>query len=198
MKHAVWVTTLVALLIFDVRTSSADVIAPHANSGTTIFDRGMKVLIEAHDKMWTQPRPFVFDASPKNEWLGTHVRLTLLARNRGGTSRLLGEDGRSAIDFASLRRSTRMGVARLTLGDGIIQPFAQIGFGAWRKDIDRHWRGDQWFGGQSGGGVQVRLFERFSVAAETDYGVFGNPKLDLRYRPFSMHTEFVALLVLLP
>jgi hypothetical protein len=195
MKSAALAAALVVSSTLSAGTTRAD-----ANAGqpTTLVERGVSYLAEARQQRATQPRPFIFDATPQNPWLGKGLRLTLLARNRGCTSLLLGGDGRSSIDFAGVRRSTRMAVARVTLADGIVQPFLQLGAGAWRRDVDLHWRGDQWLGAQTGVGVQVQLSDRWSFALEADYGLWANPLPGIRGHLASMRSSFMGLLVLLP
>lgn len=104
-------------------------------------------------------------------WVRAWPRLSLVARDWGGTQPLLGH--LSLTDQARLSHSSRMLVTRLGFADGQFVPFAQVGAGQWRidKDLVANLPRDVEMAGQVGGGVEWTLLPTVSVAFEADYTV---------------------------
>lgn len=98
------------------------------------------------------------------------VRATLVARDWKGGMVLVG-NGIVPTDHFRMSRSMRMLVGRITLGDGLLVPFAHLGLGEWRYDTellpDRPQ--NQEYAAQLSMGFRLRLAERAAVAWETGY-----------------------------
>jgi hypothetical protein len=184
----------VASMLVSVRSVAAD--------GQTVqwpwlFDKGVQYLVGVRAKLSAPSRPLIFQ-EPSQGVFGRDLHLVLLVRNRGSTSWLAGGDRRSAVDFAGVRRSTRMAVERLALSGGVVQPFAQVGVGYWRRDVDRRFFGDQWYCAQYGGGLELRVSPGASLALEGDHALLRNPTAELKSEKLSIRSAFLGLQVRLP
>jgi hypothetical protein len=105
------------------------------------------------------------DTSP---WLGTSLRVSLVARDWGSSQVLWGH--LSLSDQLRLTRSTRMAVSRVRFANGRIVPFGQLGVGEWRVDqtLIPTLPGDAHPAAQLGGGVEIEIAPRAKVALESD------------------------------
>jgi hypothetical protein len=104
-------------------------------------------------------------------------RLSLLARDWGGTEALLGH--LSTTDQARLLHSSRMLVTRVRFFDQHdFEPFAQVGAGQWRIDADRipGLPRDIEAAGQVGGGVDWAATRWLALALEGDYTLMYRPQ----------------------
>ena len=144
------------------------------------------------------PRIAILDVPSDAPALGVRPAASLLFGNCGSTTALLGADHRSAIDLASVNWSSRLVVQRVTFGGGWVQPFAQIGFGEWRKDADRRWDGDLWYGFQYAAGVQIRAPGRVALAFEVDQAHVRQGSFELLGDFRSMRAAFIGARVPLP
>lgn len=105
------------------------------------------------------------DAPP---WLGTSLRVSLVARDWGASQILWGN--LSITDQMRLTRSTRMVVSRVRFANGRIAPFGQLGVGQWRIDqsILPTLPGDAQPAAQLGGGFEVEIAPHATLAVEGD------------------------------
>lgn len=199
MKRAVWVTTLVTVsILLCVRPCTADTEARHPIQWWSLVATGEGYVGTLRAKMSHTSRSLALRVPSYAPWMGQKLEIAILARNRGSTSFLLGNDARSAVDFAKVSRSTRMLVDRLTLSGGRVQPFAQVGAGQWRKDIDKRLVGDLWYGVFYGSGVQVRLSDGWALGIEADQLFLRNPLAHFKGQTLSVQTGFVGIEVALP
>jgi hypothetical protein len=92
----------------------------------------------------------------------------------------------STTDVFRLSRSSRMMFTRVRFGDGIIVPFAQVGFGQWRVDTNvlPGWVCDTETAAQLGAGLEFRVGKVYSVALETDYTVLYRDQRDPTNIPY--------------
>jgi hypothetical protein len=105
-------------------------------------------------------------------WFGVAPRVSFVARD-WGTARSIAGGPITLTDAVRVSRSNRMVLSRIRLGEGRIIPFAQLGLGQWRVDTDvvPHLQRDEEIAAQFGGGFELRLFDRWQLAAETDLTV---------------------------
>jgi len=106
-----------------------------------------------------------------NAWFGVAPSVTLVARDWGEAYRLAG-DRLSLVDAMRLSSSTRMVMTRVRLSDSRlsrITPFAQLGAGQWRTDTNLMpiLQRSTEVAAQVGGGVELRLAQRWQIACET-------------------------------
>ncbi len=199
MKRAAWVTTLVAFSILLVaRSSAADNEGRHPVQWWSLVEKGQGYLGTLRAKMAHTSRSLVLREPSYAPWVGQKLEIAILARNRGSTSFLLGNDARSAVDFAKVSRSTRMLVDRITLDGGRIEPFVQIGAGQWRRDIDKRFVGDLWYGAFYGGGIQARLAGGVALAIEVDQLLLRNPLAHFKGDTLNVRAGFFGLEFALP
>ena len=108
------------------------------------------------------------DDSP---WVGTSPRVTVVARDWGGSGLVIGR--LAPTDEIRLSRSVRMLLARVRATAGRFVPFAHIALGQWR--VDTTWlpllRPDVELAGQVGVGFEVALSRYATIAFETDYTI---------------------------
>jgi len=106
-----------------------------------------------------------------NAFFGAAPHVSLVARDWGEARRLAGR--LSVTDQFRLSRSSRMVVARVRLGEGMLAPFGQLGLGQWRVDTDLMpgWARDTEVAAQFGGGIELRITHAYAFAVETDYTV---------------------------
>jgi hypothetical protein len=104
-------------------------------------------------------------------WVGRTARLSVVARDWGGTELVVGH--LTPTDQVRLSRSIRMLVARVRATEGRIVPFAQVGMGQWRVDTNilPMLRPDVEVAGQLGAGVEIALGPSAAIALETDYTI---------------------------
>jgi hypothetical protein len=104
-------------------------------------------------------------------------RLSLLARDWGGTEALVGH--LSLSDQARMSRSSRMIITRVRLFDqGAFAPFAHFGVGQFRIDAERvpGLPRDIEAAGQVGGGLEWTATRKVGLALEADYTVMYRPQ----------------------
>jgi hypothetical protein len=101
-------------------------------------------------------------------WLGTALRVSLVARDWGASQVLWGH--LSLTDQMRLTRSTRMVVSRVRFANGRIAPFGQLGLGQWRIDqsVLPTLPGDAHPAAQVGGGFEFELVPHATIAVEGD------------------------------
>lgn len=101
-------------------------------------------------------------------WLGTALRVSLVARDWGSSQVLWGN--LSLTDQMRLTRSTRMVVSRIRFANGRLAPFGQLGLGQWRIDqtLLPTLPGDAQPAGQIGGGFELAIAPHATVALESD------------------------------
>lgn len=106
--------------------------------------------------------------NPGNAWFGVAPKVALVARDWASTFKIAG-DRLSLVDAMRLSASTRMIVTRVRLNSARVTPFMQLGLGQWRVDrqiMPLTPRSIE-VAGQFGGGIEVRLGERWQLACET-------------------------------
>ena len=127
-------------------------------------------------------KPTVQDTS--NEVLALRPMMSLVARDWGSSFRVAG-DRLALIDAMRLTTSTRMVLARVRMSDARIAPFAQVGLGQWRTDpyvlpfTPRY----EEIAAQAAGGVEIRIFSSWQVAAETTTTMLYREQGNSRDRP---------------
>ncbi|HEY6463034.1 MAG TPA: hypothetical protein VIY73_22850 [Polyangiaceae bacterium] len=101
-------------------------------------------------------------------WLGTALRVSLVARDWGSSQVLWGN--LSLTDQMRLTRSTRMVVSRMRFANGRLAPFGQLGLGQWRIDqsILPTLPGNAQTAAQIGGGFELAIAPHATVALESD------------------------------
>lgn len=109
--------------------------------------------------------------SSESKPLGLSPKVSLIARDWGGAQPLVGH--MSVADQIRLSRSSRMVVSRLRLTEGRFSISSQIGLGQWRIDTDLMpiYPREIDTAAQLGGGFEIRLAKRVTLAMELDYTV---------------------------
>jgi hypothetical protein len=102
---------------------------------------------------------------------GTTPHLSLVGRDWNESFLLSGR--LSALDAFHLSRDSRMVVARVGVGDGVVVPFVQAGVGQWRVDTNwlPRWVCDTEVATQVGAGLELRVHGAYSIALEGEYTV---------------------------
>jgi hypothetical protein len=145
-----------------------------------LLKQGMAWVVQQSETQREQAHPLAAHvATPEHgtpelgtAWVGVAPKVSLVARD-WGTARSIAGGPIALTDAVRVSRSNRMVVSRIRLGEGRFIPFAQLGLGQWRVDTDvmPHLQRDEEIAAQFGGGFELRLFDRWQLAAETDLTV---------------------------
>ncbi len=186
-----WGAALVSLFVLLAASSETAHAEPAALVGApdiqSLVDRGLRVLPDAaHLRLiGNQDRPATADdlAHKPDRFM---PRPTLVARDWGGALGVMGDA--LPTDFIRITHSSRMGLFRLTLGDGAIRPYLHTALGEWRYDRDLlpYLPKDQEYASQFAGGLAVRIGKTM-IACEADYTVL----LRERREPQNLPTPYV-------
>jgi hypothetical protein len=199
-QHAAWsILAAGACLLSTAHASASDFSLHQSIQWPWLIDQGARyfaqhVAIDAS----LPPRPEILAVPRDAPVVGTSIGAALLVGNCGDTTSLLGSDQRSAVDFANVRRSSRILLERLTLGGGRIQPFFQVGIGQWHKDVERRIDGDVWYGVQYGAGLQMRASDKLALAIEADQAYVRLGSFDLRGDFRGIVSSFLGVRIGLP
>jgi hypothetical protein len=170
---ALWV----ALTLTLGAPAHADPLRLHVDWGRTLEQGQQWLLAGARAKVSLEMQAGVGSSGashaeePATPWLGIAPHLSVLGRDWNESYLFLGR--LSATDVFRLTQSNRMLLTRVRFGDGIVVPFAQLGFGQWRVDTNvmPGWAGDTEVAAQVGAGVELRIMNVYSLAIESDYTV---------------------------
>jgi hypothetical protein len=104
-------------------------------------------------------------------WVGVAPHLSVLGRDWNESFVFTGR--LTTTDVLRLTQSNRMLLTRVRFGDGVIVPFAQLGFGQWRVDTNMlpGWACDTEVAAEVGAGFELRVRKAYSFAIESDYTV---------------------------
>jgi hypothetical protein len=168
-----WVNTMKTDARNDTRDGRAES-DEKASQSTTYGDASERrppvVLLPTHLRLTDPSAERPRDAT-KEERSWRKLSPALVARDWRGSYAVFGKDLPS--DNIRLTRSSRMLLARLTMGDGRIKPFAHFGVGEWRFDpflmplVPRN----QEYATQFSGGVSIDVWKGTTFVWETDYTV---------------------------
>jgi hypothetical protein len=131
---------------------------------------GTSTLLPRESEAWRPAAgPEQSAASGESPWIGTRPNFSLVARDWGGSQLLVGH--LTLTDQLRLSRSIRMVVTRVRLSNGRLAPFAHVGLGQWRVDTSLlpAVPADEELAGQLGGGFELALGPRASIAIEADW-----------------------------
>lgn len=114
------------------------------------------------------------DVEHVERWVGLAPRMSLVARDWGGSQLLVGN--LTLTDQLRLTRSSRMVVTRVRLAEGRLVPFAQLGVGEWRVDrtLVPALPLNEQLAAQAGAGFELAVAPSVAVALEADWTLLCN------------------------
>ncbi len=150
---------------FDLRRLVADGMALLQQSGSP------SLLLPEAPRVTTLERAESKRRAAPPQLIGTTPKISVVARDWQGAE---GLGGTMLTDRLRLSRSSRMVVTRIRMADGIIAPFAQIGFGQWRVDTDVLLGLPRTIelAAQLAFGFEVRTSRHSALGVECDYTAF--------------------------
>lgn len=186
-----WGAALVGLMVACASgTANAEPLALTLHGAPDIgslVDRGLRIYPErGHFRLnlsGEMDRPVATDKdAPSARRHAVMLHPSLVARDWGSALGVLGDA--LPTDFIRLTRSSRMGLFRLTLGDGVVRPYLHAAVGEWRYDRDLlpYMPRNQEYASQFAGGLAVRV-AGVTVAAEADYTVLLREKREPQNLP---------------
>jgi hypothetical protein len=109
------------------------------------------------------------DVEHLERWVGLAPRMSLVARDWGGSQLLVGN--LTLTDQMRLTHSSRMVVTRVRLAEGRLVPFAQLGLGEWRVDrtLVPALPLNQQLAAQAGAGFELAVAPSVAIALEADW-----------------------------
>jgi hypothetical protein len=196
LRNGILALTLVLTLAVPARPARADSSLHLKIDWAKAYFQGMQWLVANGDATKTStmearaaseassPSPGSTVAEEGNSWLNGVPHLSLVGRDWGEAHLLAGR--LATTDVFRLSRSSRMVVARIRFGDGIIVPFAQLGLGQWRVDTNvlPGWVCDTEVAGQVGGGFELRIAKAYAIAVESDYTMLYRDQREPQNIPF--------------
>lgn len=183
-----WGAALAALVVLAASSETVVHAEPAGLGGApdigSWVDRGLRILPDAaHLKLTSsQDRPVTATDIARRKQDAFMPHASFVARDWGSALGVMGDA--LPTDFIRITRSSRMGLFRLTLGDGMIRPYLHTALGEWRYDHDLlpYLPKDQEYASQFAGGMAVRI-GKTTVACEADYTVLLREKREPQNLP---------------